>query len=1749
MRKPASFISVSRRKFIYFIVLLISLVSVTPVLAEYIGPQRTVTETINACKIVLLECQFVSSKNDYLYHKINEWSCSNESRPWRDYPSEPPRSCSSQALGEEYWERDEIPRQVTTTYPPATISGTLQNCTLNNGWCVTAPHLSLIGSEPVAGYSILAIEGTRNGQTFACSGSSCNLPLVEGVNNLTFWAFSSFTDTSLMGTWSGKVDTQQPTITGSLTGTAGSNGWYTGPVTLNGAASDPTSGLASFTCTLDGSPLPSCATILVNGDGMHTLSLTARDQAGNVRTLTQNASIDSQNPILAASISGTRGSNDWYTEAALNASASDPAPGSGLSVIEYNLDNSSWTPFPSTGTLTLPEGNHTIDLRAVDQAGLTATSSRSFLLDRAIPSIAIHASGTLGTESWYTTPLSISASAADEISGMAVFEYSLDNDVWTAYSGPLYLEDGIHTLSFWAEDQAGLGTQEDRNYKVDSRPPQIAGSISGVPGENGWFISNVTLSASASDPLPGSGMDTFTYILNEDAETSYSDALNLSDGQHAVQLQARDKAGLIYSQEESVKVDTLLPSLQVDTALPAWVKDTVTLSGTASDEGSGLSSVDISLDGGRTWQALESADSWSYIWDTLNSSNGMQEILLRARDHAGLVFQQSLKTGVDNRPPSVNLPVTWFQWDTVTLDVWDDDSGLAEALVEISDPEGRWPSRVIPLNESQFPLKFTWDRRFGDGTKAPAGTYDLKLTATDQLGHSTIGTSSIKVLLTILPPGATSTPQPPARPTSTPTATFIPTASPTIVSTQTSVVWTFGATSEPDLLATPTPGTVPTLRATPTQNSVEEWFESVFGSVPGASENTIEIGTLGETAPNATPQESGALWGAAAAAMMGAMTSYALDEKRKQEEEKAQRALQEAEEEERREKARARKMEKLEEQWVQERLWEQARLDKEARTQARLDEQLLRRGPEAEEGAKWMASQAAILQKEEEKRLIEERWIESRTQANLLRQEAEDGAKWFASQAELEETYLQHKAPEWQEGLAAYYNARKQGETEASQVTPNYWEKVKSLANEHLIQPFNEKVYQPIIKPAMEWRQQLVEYRNQLVDKYIYQPIVKPAYEGLKQVSSAIGTWIDERLQPHVGPFLTRTGELISEDISWLYDKVYQPYIKPALEETKQFVIEEAAWINENIYQPYVQPVVEKINEKIYQPFIQPAIDRRIEQLRDGISWVNENIYQPLYAPMFKDIHQYILKPLMKEAKEWWEDYGEWVHGALDVVGLIPGAGEIADGINGLIYLAEGRKLEATLSLISAVPVLGYFGQAGKSVLKVGETAVNVAVGTVAKGVFGNVIQKAAKESIEQAAEKTATKSGDWIHNALEVMGCIPGVGNATTSLNGLVQLGKGRFVDAGFSAVSMVPVVGDVAITGKKIVDESLKRLIKEAAEELREKALKEGSTEIFEKTVKESGEELAEKVTKESLEQGSEKIFKEAGEAVAEKNTQQVFSESVEKTISKVQKEIREDAFIENLSEENKPETTASVVQSLVTEQAVDNTAKQIGKETAQRVLKKAEAGKVVKLPADIADGLSKEDAELLATKISEELNGKRVWISAEQGTVYISNPPSEGFILVQQLKQTDLTKKDEVRKILREIAKLTSRGSGKNVVLGPFGKKGDFIQAALETNSIFWDVGDDLWTAVQDSGIDMFELNDQFLQVQIERGVDRFDFINTNVSEIIDVINNSPPKDWKDVKYTHKEILDLSTMPDIPYQLVDNSWIRTDLVHKIK
>ncbi|MFD7442329.1 DNRLRE domain-containing protein [Streptomyces sp. NPDC059909] len=54
-------------------------------------------------------------------------------------------------------------------------------------------------------------------------------------------------------------------------------------------------------------------------------------------------------------------------------------------------------------------------------------------------------------------------------------------------------------------------------------------------------------------------------------------------------------------------------------------------------------------------------------------------------------------------------------------------------------------------------------------------------------------------------------------------------------------------------------------------------------------------------------------------------------------------------------------------------------------------------------------------------------------------------------------------------------------------------------------------------------------------------------------------------------------------------------------------------------------------------------------------------------------------------------------HAALDVVGLVPVVGEVADVANGIWYAAEGNYVDAALSMSSAIPFVGYAASAVKA--------------------------------------------------------------------------------------------------------------------------------------------------------------------------------------------------------------------------------------------------------------------------------------------------------------------------------------------------------------------------------------------------------------------------------------------------------------------
>jgi hypothetical protein len=93
----------------------------------------------------------------------------------------------------------EIPAQL----PPALVWLTLEDCqpvsSVSTNICETNPKIIVTGQEPLPNETITSVEGTVNGEPFACEGPVCELTFnqtSEDGATLEFWAYSSYGDSS-----------------------------------------------------------------------------------------------------------------------------------------------------------------------------------------------------------------------------------------------------------------------------------------------------------------------------------------------------------------------------------------------------------------------------------------------------------------------------------------------------------------------------------------------------------------------------------------------------------------------------------------------------------------------------------------------------------------------------------------------------------------------------------------------------------------------------------------------------------------------------------------------------------------------------------------------------------------------------------------------------------------------------------------------------------------------------------------------------------------------------------------------------------------------------------------------------------------------------------------------------------------------------------------------------------------------------------------------------------------------------------------------------------------------------------------------------------------------------------------------------------------------------------------------------------------------------------------------------------------
>ena len=371
-----------------------------------------------------------------------------------------------------------------------------------------------------------------------------------------------------------KLDKTKPVI-GSIvfSGKQGLNNWFVSDVTVN--VTESTDALSG----IDNNILSPSETSITKDTKGTTYTLTAKDKAGNISSVSYAVKIDKTKPILGTlTISGTKGNNDWYKSDVV------------FSVKDGSDSMSGHASTTSSITSITKDTKGTkVILTTKDNAGNTTTKEYIIKMDKTAPKIEM-VNPTNGN--WTNKNIEITSNFSDNISGIvpSSLAWSDDNTNWHNYSNTstttfkdTWSGEGNRTGYNRVCDYAGNCSTTSTPIRIDKTNPIVGELVvaSGTLGTNGWYTSNVVFSVkNGSDALSGHGSTT----------SSISSITTNTKGTNVV-VTTKDKAGNSTAKTYTFKVDKNAPTIT-----PKY--STVTIGSISEVNVSDLFIINYSISGG-----------------------------------------------------------------------------------------------------------------------------------------------------------------------------------------------------------------------------------------------------------------------------------------------------------------------------------------------------------------------------------------------------------------------------------------------------------------------------------------------------------------------------------------------------------------------------------------------------------------------------------------------------------------------------------------------------------------------------------------------------------------------------------------------------------------------------------------------------------------------------------------------------------------------------------------------------------------------------------------------------------------------------------------------------------------------------------------------------------------------------------------------------------------------------------------------
>lgn len=542
---------------------------------------------------------------------------------------------------------DELQPDTITPTAWATPAGGIYN---------TAQSVTLLASETASIYYTL--DGTT---PTASSTQYTGIPIpIYGSQTLRFIAIDTAGNQSEAYSEDYIIDQIPPYTRVFLNSIESQSGGFSSDVTVTLSAEDSGgAGVASTKYSLDEVNWQDYSEpFVVSNDMTNTVFYYSVDNAGNTES-TQMAFvfIDRVSPTVYAMPAGgiynapqsvtladSKGSNIYYTTDGTTPTASST---------RYN-----WEP------LTISSPYTVLKFMAIDWVGHESTvATEEYIIDPTAPEeMHLCLCGQLGNNDWFITPVQFGIAATDSISGIASKEYSFNNQTWHLFNeanGPVTLtDDQTITIYYRATDNAGNTTTSATGHevKIDKTAPITTVSLEGAAGNNGWFISDVTVTLSAWDNI--SGVAKTEYSFDGQNWIGYNDPFVITDeGITTVYYRSIDNAGNTETtQTQPLQVDPTPPPAEI-VVTPA--------PGTSTDTGGWYSGpVDlIGIPGSDTSTIVSTEYSWDCnTWFTHDgpltiTDDGTWICYYKAVDGAGNVTIKSVTIKIDKTKPVSTLTI------------------------------------------------------------------------------------------------------------------------------------------------------------------------------------------------------------------------------------------------------------------------------------------------------------------------------------------------------------------------------------------------------------------------------------------------------------------------------------------------------------------------------------------------------------------------------------------------------------------------------------------------------------------------------------------------------------------------------------------------------------------------------------------------------------------------------------------------------------------------------------------------------------------------------------------------------------------------------------------------------------------------------------------------------------------------------------------------------------------------------------